>query len=109
WKVGQRFVLLAIHEHLPAWQAEKLLHQLTVVGKIDHRPEDPWHRRGADLMAQAGRVQRAGIRRCVAGPFDEVVEEPLRVFAWMVEDLSAEETVLGRNVALDVDEVEYTL
>lgn len=57
-------------------------------------------------MRQACRIQRAGECGGVSGALDEVVEEALGAVARVVHDLPAEETVLRRDIAFDVDEAQ---
>jgi hypothetical protein len=58
-QVGQRPVLLAVHEHPRARQREEPLHELAVVGDVDHRLQDRPYRLGTDLVGQARGVEPA--------------------------------------------------
>lgn len=91
WQVRQRRVLLAIHEHPWALQAEEFANQIDIIGKVDHRLENPPHRTGSHLVSQARGIKRAGIGWRVSGTLDERSEKRFGIVARIIDDLAAEE------------------
>lgn len=105
-EVGQRRVLLPLHEDARHRQRQKLVHRRAVVRKLHHRTEDAGPCTCLDLVSQARRIQSAGEGGCMPGALDEIVEEALGAVALVVHDLPAEETVLWRDIPFDVDEAQ---
>ncbi len=108
-QVGQRRVLLPVHEQPWTRQAEEPVHQAAVVRQVDHRFENPPHGAGAHLVAQARGIQGAGVGRRVPGPLAERIEEAFGVGLGVADDLPAEEAVFRRDVAFDVGEAQHAV
>ncbi len=69
-QVGQRVVLVAIHEELRRGQSDEAFEEVTVVGQGDHGLEDGFNGGGSDFMGQGRGVEAV----VVAGLADPVGE-----------------------------------
>lgn len=87
-----------------AWEIEDPVEQVAVVGEVDHGLEDRLDGSGPHLVGKAGGEQVTGVVARPAYSFGELGQERVGVVVGVADDLTAEEAVLGCDVALDVDE-----
>ena len=94
-QVGQRVVLVAIHEELRRGQSDEAFEEVTVVGQGDHGLEDGFNGGGSDFMGQGRGVEAAGVVAGLADPVGEQCEEHAVVAVGVADYLSAQEAVFG--------------
>ena len=86
---------------------EELLQQARMIRQFHHGPEDGRDCAGTYLVPQACGINRVGKIGRAAYPVDERIEKMLGIIPPILESLSAEKTVFGAEVSLDVREAQY--